>query len=127
MAEPANTTKKEDSLVRRLISWLGMSKPILYGDGRIPPKSVDVKKTWSEKAMIITSSSGVTRTAVQCRKFYNDSGRQGKQKVPTNRQHTQATTGGQSASKDLTPAEEIAASTLTSQSIKGFRGSRLAS
>ncbi len=41
---------------------------ILNGDGRIPSKPAEVKKTWSEVVAIITSSSGITRTAAQCKK-----------------------------------------------------------
>lgn len=48
--------------------------------------------------------------------------RWGKLKVAANRQKRVATGGGQSTAEDLTPAEDMAASMLTKESVEGFGG-----
>uniref|UniRef100_A0A8C9ZWJ2 Myb/SANT-like DNA-binding domain-containing protein n=1 Tax=Sander lucioperca TaxID=283035 RepID=A0A8C9ZWJ2_SANLU len=93
----------------------------LYGDGRNPPKLASVKQAWEEIATSV-STAGIPRTSHQCRKRYNDVRRWGKSKLAGNKR-TRSTTGGGSASnQDLTPAEDIAASTLTAESVEGFGG-----
>ena len=93
----------------------------LYGDGRNPPKIASVKAAWEEIAVII-SEAGQHRTSLHCRKRYNDVRRRGKAKLAANSQARQKTGGGSGSYQDLTPAEDIAASTLTAESVEGFGG-----
>ncbi|KAM9858826.1 uncharacterized protein ACBR49_020796 [Aulostomus maculatus] len=93
----------------------------IYGDGKAPPKQVEVKQAWEEVAAIITSSSGITRTARQCRKRYCDVKRRGKQRVVAYNQSL-AAGGGPATSQELTPAEDTTTSTFSPLSIKGFGG-----
>ncbi|KAK7922335.1 hypothetical protein WMY93_009237 [Mugilogobius chulae] len=95
---------------------------LIYGDGKAAPKRHTVKQAWSEVAAAVSSSSGIIRTADQCRKRYNDVRRRGKHKAATNRQEAAVTGGGPSTSSDLTPAEALASSTLPQASIEGFGG-----
>ncbi|KAK7896599.1 hypothetical protein WMY93_021924 [Mugilogobius chulae] len=67
---------------------------LIYGDGKAAPKPHTVKQAWSEVAAAVSSSSGIIRTADQCRKRYNDVRRRGKQKAATNRQEAAVTGGG---------------------------------
>ncbi|KAJ8353917.1 hypothetical protein SKAU_G00214840 [Synaphobranchus kaupii] len=95
----------------------------IYGSRRVPPKLLEVKQAWDEVAVSISSFSGITRSAAQCRKRYNDVRRRGKRKLAAHRSQHSLTGGGPpTASEDLTPAEDIAASTLSAESIEGFGG-----
>ena len=93
----------------------------LYGDGRNPPKLALVKQAWEEIATIV-STAGIPRTSHQCRKRYNDVRRWGKSKLAGNNRTRRITGGGSASTQDLTPAEDIAASTLTAESVEGFGG-----
>ncbi|XP_042610069.1 myb-related transcription factor, partner of profilin-like [Cyprinus carpio] len=94
---------------------------VLYGDGRNPPKIASVKQAWEEIATIV-SSAGISRTSHQCRKPYNDIRRRGKSKLASINRARRVTGGGSASTQDLTPAEDIAASTLTAESVEGFGG-----
>ena len=93
---------------------------ILYGDGRNPPKLALVKQAWEETT--VASAAGIPRTSYQCRRRYNDIRRRGKSKLAGNKPTCLITGGGSASTQDLTPAEDIAASTLTAESIEGFGG-----
>eukprot|EP00064_Thunnus_orientalis_P005608 superscaffoldBa00000558_g5622 len=84
-----------------------------YGNSRIPPKLPEVKQAWEEVALSsVSSSSGVTRTAARCQKWYNDVRRQGKQKLTAHRKQLLEMRGGPpTTTEDLTSAEDITAST----------------
>ncbi|XP_048110478.1 myb-related transcription factor, partner of profilin-like [Alosa alosa] len=94
----------------------------IFGDARTPPKLPEVKQAWEEVAASVSSSSGITRTAAQCRKRYSDVRRRGKQKLAVNRKQRLETGGGPGNIEDLTPVEDLAASTLSAESIEGFGG-----
>ncbi|XP_048883472.1 uncharacterized protein LOC125750125 isoform X2 [Brienomyrus brachyistius] len=95
----------------------------IYGNSRIPPKLSEVKQAWEEVAVSVSSSSGISRTATQCRKRYNDVRRRGKQKLAAHRKLLLKTGGGPpTTTDDLTSAEDIAASTLKAESKEGFGG-----
>ncbi len=86
-------------------------------------KACEVKQVWEEVAAIVSSSSGITRTVSQCRKRYNDVRRRGKQKLAAHRHQLHETGGGPpNTTVDLMPAKDIAASTLSAESIEGFGG-----
>ncbi|CAL8292235.1 unnamed protein product, partial [Arctogadus glacialis] len=53
---------------------------------------------------------------------YNDVRRRGKAKLAANSQARQKTGGGSGSYQNLTPAENIAASTLAAESVEGFGG-----
>ncbi|KAJ8360196.1 hypothetical protein SKAU_G00167210 [Synaphobranchus kaupii] len=118
------TTSETDLLVREVKA----REQQIYGSRRVPPKLVEVKQAWDEVAASISSFSGITRSVAQCRKRYNDVRRRGKRKLAAHRSQHSLTGGGPPmASEDLTPAEDIAASTLSAESIEGFGGYRLVS
>ncbi|KAK0136984.1 Myb-related transcription factor, partner of profilin [Merluccius polli] len=98
----------------------------LYGDGRNPPKLAAVKQAWEEIATIV-SAAGIPRTSHQCRKRYNDVRRRGKSKLADNNRTRRLTGGGSASTQDLTPEEDIAASTLTAESVEGFGGLEIGS
>lgn len=55
------------SIARKLIvRKVKMRKQTIYGTSRIPSRLVEVKNAWEEVAVIVSSSSGITRMAVQC-------------------------------------------------------------
>ena len=83
----------------------------LYGDGRNPPKIASVKAAW-EKIAVIISEAGQHRT----------SGEEARPSLRPTRNSHQKTGGGSGSYQDLTPAEDIAASTLTAESVEGFGG-----
>ncbi|XP_049929517.1 myb-related transcription factor, partner of profilin-like [Epinephelus moara] len=113
------TAEETDLLVREVKARQNQ----IYGDSRQAPKLPEVKQAWEEVAAIVSSSSGITRTVTQCRKRYNDVRRRGKQRVAAHRHQQHATGGGPpNTTDDLTPAEDIAASTLSVESIEGFGG-----
>ncbi|XP_078024378.1 uncharacterized protein LOC144463548 [Epinephelus lanceolatus] len=113
------TAEETDLLVREVKARQNQ----IYGDSRQAPKLPEVKQAWEEVAAIVSSSSGITRTVTQCRKRYNDVRRRGKQRVAAHRHQQHATGGGPpNTTNDLTPAEDIAASTLSVESIEGFGG-----
>ncbi|XP_067221813.1 myb-related transcription factor, partner of profilin-like [Chanodichthys erythropterus] len=113
------SSEETDLLVREVKA----REQIIYGTSRNPPKLPEVKKAWDELAVIVSSSSGIRRTALQCRKKYNDVRRRGKQKLAANKKQQVATGGGpHTPTTDLTPVEDIAASTLNAESIEGFGG-----
>ncbi len=111
------TAEETDVLVRAVKD----REVVLYGDGRNPPKIVSVKQAWEEIATIV-SSAGIPRTSHQCRKRYNDIRRRGKSKLASINRARRVTGGGSASTQDLTPAEDIAASTLTAESVEGFGG-----
>ena len=111
------TTEDTDVLVRAVKE----RELALYGDGRNPPKIASVKAAWEEIAVIV-SEAGQHRTSLHCRKRYNNVRRRGKAKLAANSQARQKTGGGSGSYQDLTPAEDIAASTLTAESVEGFGG-----
>ncbi len=111
------TAEETDVLVRAVKD----REVVLYGDGRNPPKIASVKQAWEEIATIV-SSAGIPRTSHQCRKRYNDIRRQGKSKLASINRARRVTGGGSASTQDLTPAEDIAASTLTAESVEGFGG-----
>ncbi|CAM4578864.1 unnamed protein product [Leuciscus chuanchicus] len=111
------TAEDTDVLVRAVKD----REVMLYGDGRNPPKSASVKQAWEEIATIV-SSAGIPRTSHQCRKRYNDIRRRGKSKLASINRARRVTGGGSASTQDLTPAEDIAASTLTAESVEGFGG-----
>lgn len=55
---------------------------LIYTGGGTPQKQAEVekkkKKRQTKIAAVVTSSSGITRTPVQWRRWYNDVGRRGK-------------------------------------------------
>ncbi|KAJ8369433.1 hypothetical protein SKAU_G00094610 [Synaphobranchus kaupii] len=113
------TTSETDLLVREVKA----REQQIYGSRRVPPKLLEVKQVWDEVAVSISSFSGITRSVAQCRKRYNDVRRRGKRKLAAHRSQHSLTGGGPpTASEDLTPAEDIAASTLSAESIEGFGG-----
>ena len=83
----------------------------LYGDGRNPLKLALVKQAWEEIATIV-STAGIPRTS-----RYNDVRRQGKPKLAGNNRTRRITGGGSASTQDLTPAKDIAASTLNAESM----------
>ncbi|XP_067306972.1 myb-related transcription factor, partner of profilin-like [Pseudorasbora parva] len=111
------TAEETDVLVRAVKD----REVVLYGDGRNPPKIASVKQAW-EKIATIVSSAGIPRTSHQCRKHYNDIRRRGKSKLASINQARRVTGGGSASTQDLTPAEDITASTLTAESVEGFGG-----
>ncbi|ROL48895.1 Myb-related transcription factor, partner of profilin [Anabarilius grahami] len=111
------TAEETDVLVRAVKD----REVVLYGDGRNPPKIASVKQAWEEIATIV-SSAGIPRTSHQCRKRYNDIRRRGKSKLASINRACRVTGGGSASTQDLTPAEDIAASTLTAESVEGFGG-----
>ncbi len=111
------TAEETDVLVRAVKD----REVVLYGDGRNPPKIASVKQAWEEIATIV-SSAGIPRTSHQCRKRYNDIRRRGKSKLASINRARRVTGGGSASTQDLTPAEDIAASTLTAESVEGFGG-----
>ncbi len=86
-----------------------------------PTQIASVKQAWEEIATIV-SSAGIPRTSHQCRKRYNDIRRRGKSKLASINRARRVTGGGSASTQDLTPAEDIAASTLTAESVEGFGG-----
>ncbi|KAJ8335323.1 hypothetical protein SKAU_G00386650 [Synaphobranchus kaupii] len=66
----------------------------IYGNRRVPPKLLEVKQAWDEVAVSISSFSGITRTAAQCHKRYNDVRRRAKRKLATHRSQNSGTGGG---------------------------------
>ena len=98
-------------------------KQTIHGASRNPPKIPEVKQAWEDVAVSMSSSSGITRMAAQCRECY-DVRRWGKQKLATHRKQLTETVGGPppTTTEDLTMTEDIAASTLTAESIEGFGG-----
>ncbi|XP_059926935.1 myb-related transcription factor, partner of profilin-like [Gadus macrocephalus] len=111
-------TREETDLLVRAVKDREMT---LYGDGRNPPKIASVKAAWEEIAIIV-SEAGQHRTSLHCRKRCNDVRRRGKAKLAANSQARQKTGGGSGSYQDLTPVENIAASTLTAESVEGFGG-----
>ena len=111
------TAEETDALVRAVKD----QEVALYGDGRNPPKLALVKQAWEEIATIV-STAGIPRTSHQCRKRYNDVRRRGKSKLADNNWTRCITGGGSASTQDLTPAEDIAVSTLTADSAEGFGG-----
>ncbi|KAF1380252.1 hypothetical protein PFLUV_G00184900 [Perca fluviatilis] len=111
------TSEETDILVRAVKD----NEVTLYGDGRNPPKLASVKQVWKEIATIV-STAGFPRTSHQCSKPYNDVRRQGKSKLAGNKWICSTTGGGSVSTQDLTPAEDMAASTLTPESVEGFGG-----
>ncbi|KAK7925160.1 hypothetical protein WMY93_007470 [Mugilogobius chulae] len=105
-----------------LVELVRSKENAIYGDSKTGPKPNDAKQAWEEIAACISSSSGVVRSAFQCRKRYNDVRRRGKDKAATFRREMAGTGGGPSTVEPLTPAEELAVSTLPSESIEGFGG-----
>ncbi|KAK7879595.1 hypothetical protein WMY93_033698 [Mugilogobius chulae] len=103
-----------------LVELVRSKQNAIYGDSKTGPKPNDAKQAWEEIAACISSSSGVVRSAFQCRKRYNDVRRRGKDKAATFRREMAGTGGGPSTVEPLTPAEELAVSTLPSESIEGF-------
>lgn len=96
-----------------------MSEPVV-GSSNSP---LQVRQAWEEVAVSVSSSSGITRTAAQCRKRYSDVRRRGKQKLAAHRKHHMETGGGPPTNmEEMTLAEDIAASTLSAESIEGFGG-----
>ncbi|XP_023690014.1 uncharacterized protein [Paramormyrops kingsleyae] len=94
----------------------------IYGNGSVPPKLPEVKQAWEEVAASVSSSSGITRTAAQCRKRYNDVRRRGK-KLAAQRKQLLETGGGPSTkTEDVTSAEDITAFTLSDENIEGYGG-----
>ncbi|KAJ8356767.1 hypothetical protein SKAU_G00195610 [Synaphobranchus kaupii] len=113
------TASETDLLVREVKA----REQQVYGSRRVPPKLPEVKQAWDEVAVSISSFSGITRSAAQCRKRYNDVRRRGKRKLAAHQSQHSLTGGGPpTTSEDLTPAEDIAASTLSAESIEGFGG-----
>ncbi|KAJ8390677.1 hypothetical protein AAFF_G00100570 [Aldrovandia affinis] len=110
---------ESDLLVREVQS----RQERIYGTPKKPPRASDVKAAWEEVAAIITASSsgGPLRTAVQCRKRFNDVKRRGR-KLASCRRDTRSTGGGPPTTQSLTPAEETAGSTLPTESAQGFGG-----
>ncbi|KAK0154068.1 hypothetical protein N1851_003840 [Merluccius polli] len=98
-------------------------KQTIYRASRNPPKIPEVKQAWEDVAVSMSSSSGITRTAAQCHECY-DVRRRGKQKLAAHRKQLTETGGGPplTTTEDLTSTEDIAASTLTAESIEGFGG-----
>ncbi|CAM4451386.1 unnamed protein product [Leuciscus chuanchicus] len=115
------TAEETDDLIRTVKD----REVTLYGDGRNPPKLVSVKQAW-EEITIIVSTAGIPRTSHQSRKRYNDVRRRGKSKLASNSRTRRITGGGSASAQDLTPAEGIAASTLTAESVEGFGGFEIA-
>jgi len=111
------TSEETDVLVRAVKD----REVSLYGDGRNPPKIAAVKAAWEEIAAVV-SEAGPHRTSLNCRKRYNDVRRRGKAKLAANCKARQKTGGGSGSYQDLTPAENLAASTLTAESVEGFGG-----
>ncbi|KAG5266335.1 hypothetical protein AALO_G00229870 [Alosa alosa] len=112
------TAEETDVLVRAVKG----REVALYGYGRNPPKLAIVKQAWEDIAAIV-STAGIPRTSHQCRtKRYNDVRRRGKSKLAGNTRTRRVTGGGSASTQDLTPAEDIAVSTLTAESFEGFGG-----
>ncbi|XP_053508352.1 myb-related transcription factor, partner of profilin-like [Ictalurus furcatus] len=102
----------------------------IYGTRNRPPRSEDVKKAWDEVAKTVnaTSSTGIRRTAMQCRKRFNDVRRRTKQKITASRRAMNGAGGGgrgggggggASTSETLSPAEDT---TFPEESAHGFGG-----
>ncbi|MCJ8744134.1 hypothetical protein PDJAM_G00115120 [Pangasius djambal] len=103
----------------------------IYSTRNAPPRSEDVKKVWDEvaKTLNATSSTGIRRTAAQCRKRFNDVRRRTKQKITASRRAMQGNgpggggggEGGRGASTSdtLSLAEDT---TFPEESAHGFGG-----
>ncbi|XDV29781.1 hypothetical protein PO909_032823 [Leuciscus waleckii] len=88
---------------------------------RNTPKLASVKQAWEEIATFV-STAEIPSTSHQCRKRYNDVRRRGKSKLASNNRTRRITGGGSASAQDVTPAEDIAASTLTAATVEGFGG-----
>ncbi|XP_026791483.3 uncharacterized protein LOC113539702 [Pangasianodon hypophthalmus] len=125
------TQEETDLLVREV-----QKRHNIYGTRNTPPRSEDVKKAWDEvaKTLNASSSTGIRRTAVQCRKRFNDVRRRTKQKLAASRRTMQGNgpgggaaggrgrgRGGRGASTSdtLSPAEDT---TFPEESAHGFGG-----
>ncbi|KAK0140397.1 Heterogeneous nuclear ribonucleoprotein U-like protein 1 [Merluccius polli] len=108
----------------QLVCEVKAREQIMYGTSSNPPKISEVKRAWEDIAARVSSASGITRTATQCRKRYNDVRRRGKRKLVARRKQLTKTGVGPppTTSEDLTSAMSIAAPTLTAESIEGFGG-----
>lgn len=113
------TAEETDILVREVKA----RQRQIYGDSRRTPKLSEVKEAWAQVAVVVSSSFGVTRTATQCRKRYNDVRRRGKRNVAAHRQQQHATGGGPpNTGDDLTPTGELGATVVSVGSVEGFGG-----
>lgn len=124
------TQEETDILVREVQNRYDK----IYGTRNRPPRSEDVKKAWDEvaKTLNATSSTGIRRTAMQCRKRFNDVRRRTKQKIAGSRRAMQGSGAGAGAgaggggggaaastSETPSPAEDT---TFPEESAHGFGG-----
>lgn len=62
------TAEETNVLVREVRA----RKQAIYGNSRNPPKVQEVRKAWEETATIVSATSGLSRSALKCRKRHND-------------------------------------------------------
>ncbi|XP_033911350.3 myb-related transcription factor, partner of profilin isoform X6 [Acipenser ruthenus] len=107
-----------------LLQEVEARRTIIYGTKHRAPRATKVKDAWEQIAASMNgSSSGIRRTAQECRKRFNDVRRRSKHKLSSARQAAVSTGGGPSTSQPLTSTEEITSSTLhPSKSVMGFGG-----
>ncbi|XP_041087712.1 myb-related transcription factor, partner of profilin-like [Polyodon spathula] len=106
-----------------LLQEVEARRTIIYGTKHRAPRATKVKEAWEQIAASMNgSSSGIRRTAQECRKRFNDVRRRSKHKLSSARQAAVSTGGGPSTSQPLMSMEEIASSTLQRESVMGFGG-----
>ena len=115
--QPNFSQEETDALVREVQSRSGR----IYGHANRPPRVDDAKAAWEEVSAAVNQvCPDVLRTAAQCKKRFNDVRRRAKLKLSQHRRQTATTGGGPSTSVVLSPAEDVASSTLPKISIEGF-------
>ncbi|XP_034049940.1 myb-related transcription factor, partner of profilin-like [Thalassophryne amazonica] len=112
--------EETDLLVREVKA----REQLIYGTSNQPPNVHEVKQAWEEVAAKVSTASGISRTATQCRKRYNDVRRRGKQKLSAHQKQQLAMRGGGASPKteELSSPEDLADSALCADIMEGFGG-----